>query len=79
MEPGEIGIAFPAEKADFAQYLRFIAFLGKTAIIILHIMGGKNHPVGNLKKIPVIAAIGTGNPVSTFFGFSSFGYCRFMN
>ena len=79
MEAGEIGIALTAEKTDFAENLRFIAFLGETAVIILNIMGGKDHPVGNLKKIPVIAAVGTDNAVGAFFRLGSSAGYRFMN
>lgn len=79
MKPGEISITFPAEKTDLAKYLRFISLLGKTAITVLHIMGGENHSISDFKKIPVVAAIGADNAVGAFFSFRAFFYSCFMN
>jgi hypothetical protein len=62
VEIGEIRIALPTKKLDFTQDLRLIAILGKTAIGILDIAGGDDYPVGNFKKIGVIAALGASNP-----------------
>jgi hypothetical protein len=66
VKSGEVGVAFTAEKPDFAEYLRFVAILGKAAVIVLHVMGSEDDPIGNLHKVTVIAAIGAGESHAGF-------------
>jgi len=67
MELRQIRIAFSAIKFDFAQDLRFITVLGKTAIVILDITSGNNNAISHFKKIGVIAALWADNPHSGIF------------
>jgi len=62
MEAGEIGVAFSAEKTDFPEYLGFVTILAKAAIVVLHIMGRQDNPIGNFDKICVITTGWAGKP-----------------
>jgi len=62
MKVGEVSVALTAEKLDLAQDLGLIAVLGEAAIGVLDVAGGDDHPVGNFKKIGVIATFRASNP-----------------
>jgi hypothetical protein len=66
VKSGEVGVAFAAEKTDFAEYLGFVTILGKAAVSVLHIMGSENDAVGNFHKITVIAAVRACEPHAGF-------------
>jgi hypothetical protein len=57
VDDGKFLVALAANELYLPQNLRFVAFLGKASIVILLIAGGQDNPVGDLKKIVIVAAV----------------------
>jgi hypothetical protein len=62
VEAGKIGVTFSAKKTDFPKYLGFVTILAEAAVVVLHIMGREDDPIGNFNKICVITTGWAGKP-----------------